>query len=91
MLLSKVLARRDSMGPRELTSALLRTKGVRHLRPKLAASGPEGPIGCWSKGFAAAQAALFLNLQNPGALSISRRLAPLFRAVYLCGPPYSSR
>jgi hypothetical protein len=85
VLLSKLFAGRSFRGPVDVTSALLKTKSVQHLPPGLTVSGPAGPIGRWSEGFAAVNAALFLNLRNPDALSASRYAhpAPSFRAIYL--------
>jgi hypothetical protein len=85
VLLSKLFVRRRLVAPVEFTSALLKTKSVQHLPPELAVSRPAGPIGYWAKGFAAVNAALFLNLRNPDALSASRYAhpAPSFRGIYL--------
>ncbi|MGH6950202.1 MAG: MGH1-like glycoside hydrolase domain-containing protein, partial [Vitreimonas sp.] len=53
--------------------------------PELAVSDDHGAIEDWSRGFGAMNAALFLNLHNPDALSPLRyaRPAPAFRAIYL--------
>jgi hypothetical protein len=85
VLLSKLFARHRLRAPVEITSALLKTKSVQHLPPELSVSAPAGPIHRWSQGFAAVNAALFLNLRNPDSLSASRyaRPAPSFRAIYL--------
>jgi hypothetical protein len=68
-----------------LTSALLKTKSLDLLPPELTVSDASGQINDWTHGFAAANAALFLNLRNPDALSRVRyaRPAPTFQAIYL--------
>ncbi len=68
-----------------VTAALLRTKSVELHPPELTVSDDHGAIEDWSHGFAAINAALFLNLRNPDAISPLRyaRPAPAFQAIYL--------
>ena len=68
-----------------VTAALLRGKSVALHPPELHVADEEGLIESWSHGFAAMNAALFLNLRNPDAISSVRyaRPAPAFRAMYL--------
>jgi hypothetical protein len=68
-----------------VTAALLRGKSVALHPPELKVADEEGLIEAWSHGFAAMNAALFLNLRNPDAISSVRyaRPAPAFRAMYL--------
>lgn len=83
LLWSKVFKGHHFLEPVE--AALLHTKSIRHLPPELDVDGPDGPDLAWTRGFAAVQAALFLNLRNPDSLSRVRyaRPAPSFRAIYL--------
>lgn len=85
LIVSRLLARRRYGTPLDITTALLDTKSVRRLPPELAVTGRHGAFDCWSRGFSAVNAALFLNLQNPDELSASRYAhpAPAFRAIYL--------
>ncbi len=72
--------------PGPITAALLSTKGVDAPPPQLLVRGRDGQaIEAWIDGFAAANAALFLNLRMPSAISPVRYAlpAPAFRAVYL--------
>lgn len=68
-----------------VTAALLHTKSVDLHPPELLVRDADGEIEAWSRGFGAMNAALFLNLHNPDALSPLRyaRPAPAFRAIYL--------
>jgi hypothetical protein len=83
LLWSKVFKGRPFLAPIE--EALLATKAVHRLPPELDVFSQEGPVESWSRGFASANAALFLNLRNPDALSSARyaQPAPSFRAIYL--------
>jgi hypothetical protein len=64
---------------------LLATKSVSCLPPQLVVHDRNAALESWSRGFGAANAALFANLCNPDALSTVRyaRPAPSFRAIYL--------
>lgn len=68
-----------------LTHALLHTKALDCLPPELVVTDSAGQRDDWTHGFTAINAALFLNLRNPDALSPWRhaRPAPAFRAIYL--------
>lgn len=68
-----------------LTHALLHTKQIDCLPPELVVKDCSGQRDDWSHGFTAVNAALFLNLCNPDAVSRRRhaRPAPAFRAIYL--------
>src|SRR5262245_23459281 len=68
-----------------VTAALLHGKAVALHPPELNVADEEGVIEAWSHGFAAMNAALFLNLHNPDVISSVRyaRPAPAFRAMYL--------
>jgi len=83
MLWSKVFKGHHFLAPVE--EALLATKSVHRLPPELDVYDRDGPIESWSRGFDCANAALFLNLRNPDALSSTRyaQSAPSFRAIYL--------
>ncbi len=83
MLWSKVFKPDSFLTP--AGEALLATKGIHRLPPTLDVRDGAGPVERWSRGFAGANAALFLNLHNPDALSPARyaQPAPPFRAIYL--------
>lgn len=68
-----------------VTAALLKTKSIELLPPELVVTANEEPVDHWTHGFAAVNAALFLNLRNPEAISPIRhaRPAPSFQAIYL--------
>ncbi|WP_325059584.1 MGH1-like glycoside hydrolase domain-containing protein [Vitreimonas sp.] len=68
-----------------LTAALLKTKHIDCHSPELFVADSSGQRDDWTHGFTAVNAALFLNLRNPDALSPWRhaRPAPAFRAIYL--------
>jgi len=68
-----------------VTSALLKTKSIELLPPELTVEGAAHSADHWTHGFAAANAALFLNLRNPDTLSPVRyaRPSPSFQAIYL--------
>jgi hypothetical protein len=83
MLWSKLFKRHAFLIPVE--EALLATKSVHRLPPELDVFSGAETVQSWSRGFAAAHAALFLNLRNPDKLSPARyaQPAPSFRAIYL--------
>jgi hypothetical protein len=83
LLWSKVFKGHRFMAP--LEAALLGTKSIQYLPPELDVAGGGGRLDSWPRGFAAVNAALFLNLRNPDLLSTTRyaRPAPSFRAIYL--------
>lgn len=68
-----------------LTAVLLKRKGIELHSPELSVRAARGSVDHWSHGFSAINAALFLNLRNPDALSPLRhaRPAPAFRGIYL--------
>jgi glycogen debranching enzyme len=68
-----------------VTAALLKTKSIEQLPPELTVSDASGQVDDWTHGFAAANAALFLNLRNPDDISRVRyaRPSPSFQAIYL--------
>lgn len=68
-----------------VTAALLKTKAIERHPPELAVEDRTGQVDAWTHGFSALNAALFLNLRNPDALSRVRyaRPAPAFQAIYL--------
>ena len=83
LLWSKLFSRSRFLAPVE--AAVLSTKSVQHLPPTLEVSAGSEWKSSWSRGFAAVNAALFLNLRNPDVLSPARYAhpAPSFRAIYL--------
>lgn len=68
-----------------VTAALLKTKSIELPPPELVVTANEAPVDHWTHGFGAANAALFINLRNPEAMSPVRhaRPAPSFQAIYL--------
>ncbi len=68
-----------------VTAALLKSKSIELHPPDLTVTQGAEQVDDWTHGFAAANAALFLNLRNPDALSPVRhaRPAPSFQAIYL--------
>lgn len=84
IVLSRLFERRRPMA-QSVTAALLKTKSIDVLPPELIVADSNGQVDHWTHGFAAANAALFLNLRNPDALSDLRyaRPAPSFQAIYL--------
>lgn len=85
VLWSNLIASRRSPVPLELSRRLLETKAIGQLPPVLFVSGAPAQTGHWIEGFAAVNAGLFLNLQNPDELSYHRYAhpAPSFRGIYL--------
>jgi hypothetical protein len=85
VLWSHLSARRRDPIPVELPRALMEKKNVRFAPPVLMISGPADFAATWEEGFAAVNAALFLNLQVPDLLSRFRYAhpAPAFKGVYL--------
>jgi hypothetical protein len=68
-----------------ITAALFKTKSIELHPPELTVENAAGQVDHWTHGFSAMNAALFLNLRNPDALSPLRyaRPAPAFQAIYL--------
>ncbi|WP_299441973.1 trehalase family glycosidase [uncultured Rhodospira sp.] len=84
-VLSRLFRRLRRTAPAELTQALMAAKAIEHPPPVLAVTGPDEMARAWDQGFAAVNAALYLNLQKPDHLSAWRHAhpAPSFPAIYL--------
>jgi hypothetical protein len=85
VLWSRLIASRRDPIPLELPERLLQTKDIAFAPPTLHVSGPPERVGFWDDGFAAVNAALFLNLNTPDILTGTRYAhpAPAFQGVYL--------
>lgn len=84
IVLSRLFERHRPMAE-SVTAALLKAKAIELLPPDLTVSHASNQVDDWTHGFAAANAALFLNLRNPDDLSRVRyaRPSPSFQAIYL--------
>lgn len=84
IVLSGLFERRRPIS-QSVTAAVLKTKSIEVLSPELTVTAGGEEVDHWTHGFSAANAALFLNLRNPDALSPVRyaRPAPSFQAIYL--------
>lgn len=84
IVIARLFERHRAMA-QSVTAVLLKTKSIERLPPELTVADASGQVDDWTHGFAAANAALFLNLRTPDALSAVRyaRPAPSFQAIYL--------
>jgi hypothetical protein len=84
IVLSRLFERHRPIA-QSVTAALLKAKSIELLPPELEVTDASGQVDDWTHGFSAANAALFINLRNPDALSPVRhaRPSPSFQAIYL--------
>ncbi|MQX35680.1 MGH1-like glycoside hydrolase domain-containing protein [Roseospira navarrensis] len=84
-VLARVFSSLRRAAPAEVTQALMRAKGIGHPPPVLTLEGPDDPDRAWDRGFAAVNAALYMNLHTPNDMAGVRHAhpAPSFPAIYL--------